>query len=321
MDTPIIFGRMPVGGAGDPSEFDFVSRDEADMTPEEAQFLFAGEDEPQPAEEMFPVFASALRRYEAAERPPRAFRVDTDETYADFVSDSAAREIERRLTVLESGLAAHMADPLAHPHTHDGAHMRAAVRETVLGLQAAETTGEAISAMPQVPVPLPNFARSAVRCWRDGDAVVVSVRFCAADGSPRIASMVGRPEADDVLGAYSGASVRSGVGLRLVRDVAGCALRAHDRPEVLGMGDEPVVLASSGTVGTAPVAALVHVQQLADAGHTGAQREMLLIRSAAQTPLGQRYGAPALAEADRRLAAARARNKPSLFKRIAGWFK
>jgi hypothetical protein len=327
-DEDIVFGRMPVGGAGDPSEFDYASRDEANMTADEAEYLFAGDDAPSqelhPAtESAFPVFTEALRQYAAAERPPRLVRVDTTQSFPDLVSDAAAREIERRLSRVEAAFAAHEADPFAHPHTHEGGKMHAASRADILGVQALEaarTPGEALNALPEVPLGLPDYAQGNVRCWLDGNCVVVAVCFAAADGTPRVATAASRPRmpavSEDVLGAVA-TGVYTATGRRLARDIAGWAWRNHARDEVLGMGNGPVLAVSAGTQGTAPLNALVHVQKMADAGHPQARREMLMLRAASKWGDGQRVAAPLLAEVDRRVAA----DKPSLFERIARWFK
>jgi hypothetical protein len=113
-----------------------------------------------------------------------------------------------------------------------------------------------------------------------------------------------------------------------VRDVAGCALKIRARDDVRGMGDptigaEPVMLVRASSQGSAPLAALMHLQQLAESGNSQAEREMQLMHAAAQTPTGQRVAAPVLEEASRRLETGRqlaAASKPSLFERIAGWF-
>jgi hypothetical protein len=98
-------------------------------------------------------------------------------------------------------------------------------------------------------------------------------------------------------------------GKRLVRDVAGAALKAQRRSDVCGMdGDEnaePLLLTSPGAEDTAPLAALMYVEQKADAGHPQAQREMKLLQIAAQTPAGQQIAAPILAESTKRLEAGR----------------
>lgn len=349
-DDITVLGRMPVGGAGDPSEFDFAARDEVDLTPEQAEYLFAGDDVAQfesPVEETFPLFSSALRRYKGAERPSRALRVDTDETYGDLVSDAAVREIDRRLSALEEAFAKHEVDAFAHPHEHVGRHMVPATREDVLGvaesvskLKAATTPEEVMESMPQVPLDLPEFARGAVKCWRDGDAICVSIRFSSANDEPRIATMAARPRVDEsaarwamqqgadpttVLGALDDLAAVA-TGKRLVRDVAGCALKVRERTDVLGMA-KPVMLVRSTAEGAAPIAATMHVQQLAESGNLQAKKEMAMLHAAAMTPTGLKVAAPVLVEADRRLNAGRAmvaagKKKPALldnYARAAGW--
>jgi hypothetical protein len=350
-DEDVTIGRMPVGGSGDLSEFDFAARDEADMTDEQAEYLFAG-DEPTafqtPKEDAFPLFRAALRKYQASERPPRAMRVDTDDTYGDFISEAAAREIDRRLTALEAAFRKHEGDPFAHESDHMWApvpskHDVLGAAQAVSDLRRASTASEAVDAMPRVPLDLPDFAQDKVRCWRDGDCVVVSIRFSTVDGQPRTATMAARPRADadeaalwamqsgvdptTVLGALPHLSAVA-TGKKLVRDVAGCALKIRARDDVRGMGDltigaEPVMLVRASSQGSAPLAALMHLQQLAESGNSQAEREMQLMHAAAQTPTGQRVAAPVLEEASRRLETGRqlaAASKPSLFERIAGWF-
>lgn len=292
---------------------------------------------PPPAEDPFPVFKAALSHFQAQETPPRVVRIDTPGTYGDFVCERAVREIDRRVRELRAALEEHLDE-----HTtqrHPGYRRRRAplsrwddvlgAAEAVANLHAANTPNEATDAMPQVPVDLPPFAEGKVKCWRDGASVVCSVRFVAVNGEGRIATMASRPKADaDEVARWA---MRAGIdpvvvlgvlpdltavacGKRLVRDVAGAALHAHRRTDVCGMDKEPVLLARPGNTGTAPLAALMFVEQRAAAGDPQAQAEMNVIRLAAQTPAGQQVAAPLLAESKRRLAAGIAQKRAGVWR-------
>ncbi len=95
-------------------------------------------------------------------------------------------------------------------------------------------------------------------------------------------------------------------GNKLVKDVAGMALKLSERADIEVMGEEAVLLSSRPPEGTAPIAALMDVQQRADAGDRQAAREMAVIRSAAKTASGRQIAAPLLREADAKLAKGRA---------------
>lgn len=321
-----IFGRMPVGGDLDVSDFDEYPRNEVELdenTIEEHEIKVHG-DEPEEfqsaAPEQFPILSAALNRFSGAEAPDRAVRIDTDETYGDFVCASAVRELERRLNELRAAVEEHTAD-------HHGGEMKSMSKwdeilgaaQSIADLRSAATPHEAVDAMQEVPLDLPDFAQGKVKCWRDGPCVVVSLRFCAADGTPRVATSATRPGADAE--EVAGCAIRSGLdpatvlgalhelsakaaGHRLVRDIAGCALKAHRRADVLGMR-EPVMLIGGGSEGNPPLAALMYLQQRCDAGDEQACREMRIIEAASKTTSGRQVAAPLLAEARRRLAGAR----------------
>lgn len=338
-DNDVVFGRMPVGL--DESEFDALPPDEYEITPEDAQDaeLFAGEGEAPaplfsaPEETQFPLFRATLSRFSAAEAQPRVARIDTDDTYGDFVCEHAVKEIERRLDALESAFKAHQDDPFAHAQPPARSELIGAA-QAVAKLKSARTASEAAAALPEVPVSLPGFANGKVKCWRDGDKVVCSLRFQAADGSMRIATMAAKPKLDatTVQGlAQSGNLMILGVlpdlaasacANRLVRDTAGAALQARERADVL-IGEEPVILVSDGDRGSAPLAALMHLEQMAGCGDEQAKTELGAIREVARTPAGQKVAAPLLLEAQRRLATGRAQKRRGklmqIYANAAGW--
>jgi hypothetical protein len=345
----IVFGRMPVGM--DESDFDALPTHEAYMdTPPYAEDtesdvnedFVQGEEMPAPFEspgvDKFPVFMSALREFQAAERPSRVVRIDTDETYGDFVCEQAVKELSRRVDELRTALEEHESDlhgPKAKP-LRKWEVLGAA--QAVSDLRAASTTDEATKALPQVPLDLPAFAEGKVKCWRDGDDVICSIRFAAADGTARVATMATRPRADSddvarwamsagvdpvtVLGMLPDlASVAC--GKKLVKDVAGAALAACRRVDVLG-ATEPLLLASPGTEGKAPLAALMHLIQRSQAGDKQARRELKVIETAAGTPSGRAIAVPLLKEAGKRLGAAqeakaRKRTFAEKYTLMSGW--
>ena len=342
-DEDIIFGRMSVGR--DPSDFDALPPFEANIAEQENwdydeegnvveardefEDTLAGEDETpapfqEPAPEVFPLYKKALKHFQAEAPKSKVVRVDTDETYNDFVSQKVVDELARRVDDLQAAFDSH----LEEYHGTKRRQMKKNAAEVLGAAQAvsqltqAKDAHEAADAMPQVPVDLPPFAEGKIKCWKDGDNVICSIKFSSADGSLRIATMAARPKVDveDVAGwaARSGLDpvVVLGVlpdladvacGKRLVRDVAGAALKAHRRYDVRVMGEdaEPLLLTNPGEEDVAPLAALMYVEQQADAGNPQAKREMNLLQVAAETDLGKKIAAPVLAESTKRLDAGR----------------
>lgn len=331
--SPTEFGRMGVGGAGDASEFDALLPTEADninfnIDPLTGTFTIDAEtDEMIPGdesiegefespEEHFPVFGAALREFQAAETPPRVARIDTEETFGTFVCEKAVSELERRVGELRAALEEHES---AKTHGARGRSMRKwesiiGAAQAVADLKDAETPHDAVGAMPQVPLDLPPQAEGKVSCWKDGDSVVCSVRFQTKNGQPRIATMAAKPKADasavargallagvepvTVLGALP-VLADAACGRRLVPDVLGAAMRVRGREEVCNM-KEPVFAVRPGNAGSAPLAALMYVQQAADAGSPQAMEEMARIEGIARTEQGAVLGS-LLAQAGSRL--------------------
>ena len=336
-------GRMSEGL--DESEFDDLPAFEWDITPEQAAeaslYSSAGEfpptqmqgdddedDKPapfaQPAPGVFPTFTRALAHFQSQSTPLRVARIDTDKSYEKLVGDAAIRELSRRLNELRAFVEGHVRDLDVHNSftpsktPMSGWNEVIGCAQTINAIRGADTVDDMTDAMA-VPLDLPDFAQGKVKCWRDGDVVVVSLRFAAADGTPRYATMAGKPrvDTDDVLGWAQ----RSGVdpvtilgaamdladaacGKRLVRDAAQAALSAQRRVDVVGMqlDDDPVVLTNvEGDEEEAPLAALMYVQQRADAGDKQAQHEMSLIETAAKTKRGKEVALPLLKEAKKRL--------------------
>jgi hypothetical protein len=371
-DDMEIFGRMPVGGDLDVSDFDEVmptraaevlralreeqwakdhpdvkvedvgptkwapgSFDELDMLSGEAPAPFQS-----PGEDQFPVFRGALRRFQADQSKPRVVRVDTVETHNDFVCEAAVRELVRRMDELEAALQRHEDDPYAHRRSR--AEVLGAA-DAVADLHSVETADQAVEKMPTVPLSLPAFAEGAVKCWLDGERVICSIKFATPDGGRRTATMAAHPRID-VEGLVSGAR-RRGVdpievlgalpevaatetGRRLVREVAGAALRLQEHPDVCGMEQDdeqaPLLLASheKGDESSAPLAALMYLRQRAEQGDEQACRELEAIQRVACTPLGKKIAAPALAESERRLNQGRKEKGATLlghYAKNAGW--
>ncbi len=325
-EEDISIGRMSSGWDAD-TDFDALPPHLVDITKEDVESadLFQGDGEPtefEPNLEAFPVFKGALRHFQANIPRTRAVRIDTDESYADFGAEKAVKELARRTEDLRSVVEAHTADD------HGGKFEKLRAWEEVLGaaeaiadLKKADSAKDAISKMPQVPLTVPDFACGAVKCWQDGDSVIVSIRFEMPDGSPRIATMGQKPRVKEaeieqwaesqgfdpvtILGALPAiASVAT--GKQLVRDTAQAALEARTREDVCSMeiDDEPMVLIGLGQA-NAPIAAVMYLQQRAEQGDAQAQRELETMYAAAQTPEGARVAAPVLAEASRRLASAK----------------
>jgi hypothetical protein len=331
-----IVGRMSSAADGDISDFDLLPRKHVERNPDDDGLVenpyynpevdggeeLAGEPGPfsSPIDEQFPVFASALRKYQSEESPRRAVRLDTGRTYDDFVCESAVRELDRRTRELRDAVEAHSADH------HGGEVPPMRQWDDVIGaIESAQTADEAREALPQVPLDVPDYARGKVHCWRDGDAVVCSIHFAAADGSHRVATTSAQPavDADEITRSAMQAGVDPATvlgmvgevadavcGKKLMRDLARAALKTQGAPEVLGMS-APMVVASGGE-GTAPLAALMYLQQECDRGNKDACREMKIIEAAANTPSGRAVAMPILDEAKKRLAVARAEKKATV---------
>lgn len=331
MITEEDIGRISSGWDTD-TDFDALPNRLADLTAADVQMaeLFQGEVAvSEPAEfdepvEQFPVFKHALRYFQGEATTPRAVRIDTDKSYEGFGIEKAVKEIERRTNELRAAVEQHMSDH----HGGSVAPMRA--WDEVLGavgaisnIQASRDAKDAIDKLPQIPLTVPDDVKDQVKCWQDGEAVIVSMRFATPDGSPRVATMGAKPHIDEesiqnwaeqegydpvtILGvAPVLASVAT--GKRLVRQTAEAALEAQERPDVRSMDeadDEPLVMIGLGET-TAPLAALMYLQQRAEAGDPQALEELAVMHAAALTPSGRRYAAPVLAEANRRLLHGRA---------------
>lgn len=287
-----IFGRMPEAADLDIEPFDVLPTMLVNVTPDEMEAL-EGE-----SKESFPTLRRALRYFRKNERNSRPVRIDTDKSYGTFMCEQAVRELERRMAQLEEALAAHEADPYAHQEGYGEDEVLGAAR-VVERIKNAKTPAQAARALPAVPVALPDFAKGKVKCWKDGDRVCCSVRFQAADGTARVATMCAKPkvdkgsaeawanctghDADDVLGALAEVADAT-VAERLVKDVAGAAMAAQRRLDVCGMtdDDEPLELKTADTRGTAHESALVHLQARCEAGDQQACEEMKAIEEAAR---------------------------------------
>lgn len=338
-------GRMSSGL--DESEFDSLPAFEWDISPEQAteaelytganpDVAVQGDDnngEPPapfaaPEEGVFPTFKRALAHFRSQSTPVRVVRIDTDESYNNLVGESALRELDRRMRELRAFVEGHVRDLDAHnSFTPSSAPLSSwadviGCAQTVNAIRGADTSDDLTDAM-SVPLDLPDFAKGKVKCWRDGDMIVVSLRFATVDGTPRYATMAGRPtvDTDDVLGWAARAGVDpvtilgaamdmadAACGKRLVRDAAQAALSAQRRLDVVGMkfDDDPVVLTNvEGDEEQAPLAALMYVQQRANAGDKQAQHEIALIEAAAKGKRGREVAAPLLKEARAKLEAGR----------------
>lgn len=335
-DGKVIFGRL--GSGLEPSDFDvqpptrqwgddksWINMPEGELG-DELDMLAGGgfEDEPNDmfdASETFPMFNHALMISTAEEPAPKAVRVDTPKSYEGLIADSTVKEIDRRLNELRDAMEQHESDGHGAPVKGMRKWEVLGAIDTVKTLSAATSADDAADSLPQVPLGLPDDMKDSVKCWLDGDTVVLSIRFLSGMGDPRVATMAARPnvDSDEVMGW----AMRKGMnpvtvlgvlpqlasiatGKRLMKDVAGAALGVQRRVDVCGMDDEPLVFTkmnggASATPGGAPLKALTLVQQAANAGNKQAQKEMGLIRAAAQTRMGKQIAAPMLAAVDRQL--------------------
>lgn len=322
-DNIDVLGRMPVGF--DESDFDVLPTDTFYLDADIIDAVYSDRvpepfESPDESVEDFPILAGTLE--EIGDAKPRLMRVDTPESYGHFLSDQAVSEILRRIDDLKAAFDAHTADPLAHPHVHEGGRMRSTradilgAAEAVAKISSASSPAEAAKALPRVPLDLPPFAKGKVDCWLDGDRVICSIRFLDGMGQGRVATMSAVPRFDEeevadeairrglnpvaVLGALPEMAA-SACGKRLVKDIAGAALACCHRDDVCGMdGDEPLLLVAKGT--DAPTAAVMRLEERAQTGDPDAALEMAKLERVAASPLGKRYVAPVLAKARARLA-------------------
>ena len=310
----------------DDGDGDAVEIDEDDEDEDPSVF----ESPPRPVAESFPVFKQELLKAQSDEKnKPRAVRIDTEQSYDGFVCERAIKEISRRVDelrlALEDHLAAHETDE--HPgYRSKATQMRkwddiVGAARAVSKIKGAESASEAADAMPQIPLDIPEFAKGKIKCWKDGSHIICSIKFQAADGSGRIATMAAKPKLDaDILGW----ALRSGVnpitvlgmlpdaaniacGKQLVSNVKNAALQSYSRTDVVGMSTdkEPLLLASGGdATSSASINALMALEKRANSGDSQAARELSVIRLASNTTSGKQIAAPLLAEASRRLAVA-----------------
>lgn len=333
-----LFGRMSESEGGDVSEWDVLPADQVHITKEmvEETDLFAGEGErPSPFVSLspavvrdFPVLVAALQKYSDAESRPGVVRIDDERSYDSFTCERAVKELERQVQAIRDALQEHLDEHAGEEHPGYGRAAKKLAVFDVLGaarsvaqISRARTSSEAVDAMPQIPVEIPKFAQGKVKCWRDGDAIVCSMRFQAADGSGRVATMAAKPQGDaaDVLGAAADAGAdpitilgalpdlaQAQCARRLVKEVAGAALDAHRRLDVCVMGGEPLLLPAGEADGRAAVAAVMDVQQRADVGDTQACHELEQLEVLGRGAGGKLVG-PLVSEARARLAQGRAR--------------
>jgi hypothetical protein len=327
IDDNFVFGRMSESMM-DPSDFDALPRRVVEIDPRwdgKVETVFDGDEAApvpfqSPAESALPILSHAVRRFQALESPPRVVRIDTEESYGEFVCERAVRELDRRVRELRALVEKHLADG----HGPPGAVLREwdviGAADAVEELRNASSADDVRRAMPTVPLSLPDYASGKIHCWRDGDRVVCSIHFEDADGNHRVATSAARPAVDveevaaaaeragmnpaEVLGAVDDLA-EVACARRLARDTARAAVEASSRPDVVG-SDRPVLVGTAGEAGAAPLAALMHLQQRCDVGDRQACREMEAVRAAAESPAGRHTVAPLLAEVDRMLASRRA---------------
>lgn len=357
-DEDVLFGRMSVGPdllnefdqglrtryeeagiteGGDGDELDLLSGDDSgdDETPRVFEV---------PADDQFPVLSRALRKSKANKSKAKVVRIDTEASHNDFMCERAVEEISRRMDALEDALYQHeqldrqmLEDHENNPEAHRAAFAAHEHNVTVLGasvekLSDASTADDVANAMPRVPLDLPAYCEGKVKCWKDGDDIVCSIRFVSADGGVRVATMSARPKAsaDAVAQGAMAAGVNPVTVLgalddladvacakRLVKDVAGAALKAHRRLDVCGMAkdgtddpsllgdqpgglyvrpgwlareDEPVFLMTQGNEKSVAVDAVADVAKQAQNGDQQAKKEMNTLEQVAKHPRGRALG-------------------------------
>ena len=169
----------------------------------------------------------------------------------------------------------------------------------------------------EVSFKIPEYAQGKVHCWTEGKNVCCSLCFEVDDGTTRIvtattplrkhaAAVLDQAKDSgvdplEVLGALP-ALAAADSGRKLVRDLAGVALKLVGKKEILGMTGPVTVTTTSKE--NPELAAMMALQQLAQYGDKQAQDELQKIAVVAQTPEGSAILAPLLVEGRKRLTAA-----------------
>jgi hypothetical protein len=202
-----------------------------------------------------PLYDSVRARFEAAAPGPKLVRVDSPESHASFRETRRApyyRELEARLSALEAALRTHAADDHAGGRL---ARLEEAFEEhldshpvDVLGAEADKALSMAARGGQPIPLPLPDWARGKIECWRDGPEVLCSVRFATPRGEKRVATS-GAPLArsvDKVIGWADREGVESEVLVHVVGALAQVSCGWDLAKEICGVVDGLCEIADEG---------------------------------------------------------------------------
>ena len=214
---------------------------------------------------------------------PRYLRVDTEDSYRDFVADGSPElaALRDKVEELEAALQAHIDDPDAH----------------ILGMieDISVLLPEAEAAQRRVPLRLPPWAEGKIDCWREGDVICCSIRLPGPDGKVRLCTSAA-PLADGVIEVIGCAS-RAGidvvdvlgalpemacvlVGASVAKMLLAAAPSALSRPEV--RAGEVFVGAVVRPDDRVRAGALVALLQRCDAGNAAACSEWAALVGAAK---------------------------------------
>jgi hypothetical protein len=277
----------------------------------------------------YPIVQQLHRKFKSAMPSEKVVRVDTEESYSDFMADRRApyvADLERRLADLERAVQVHTAD------NHGGGKLEALEQRTagiaealaahlehgdhavdVMGAEVEAAREQAALGGTRVPLSLAPWAEGKIDCWRDGDEIYCSVRLPGPDGRVRIATTT-TPVAkhvDEVLSYAEDAGVDSvdllggevlhGLaeilgGGALVTQICRAAPCLLERPEVV-QGVFVGVVTPAGDPCTAAAMALLQLCQ-----KPGASDACFEVEALKKTPAGAKL----IAEAQKRLTQAQA---------------
>lgn len=163
----------------------------------------------------FPMLRNIYARFEELTPRDNIVRVDTEDSFGEFVGTKPFLELDRRVRELRAAIEEH-----AHERKH-GKPVAMSKWDAILGEANALATAKeqgADGGGRMVPLMLPPWADGKVHCWQEGDRVCCSMRIPAPDGRTLVAtaSTPIAEHAHDVMGY----AARAGVG---VVDVVGMA--------------------------------------------------------------------------------------------------
>jgi hypothetical protein len=286
----------------------------------------------------YPIVQQLHRKFKSAMPSEKVVRVDTEESYSDFMADRRApyvAALEARLADLERAVQVHTAD------NHGGGKLEALEQRTagiaealaahlehgdhavdVMGAEVEAAREQAALGGTRVPLSLAPWAEGKIDCWRDGDEIYCSVRLPGPDGRVRIATTTtpvakhvdevlsyaedAGVDSVDLLGGDEDGGVLHGLaeilgGGALVTQICRAAPCLLERPEVAVQGSGAGAFVGVVTpVGDPGMAAAMALLQLCQ--KPGASDACFEVEALKKTPAGAKL----IAEAQKRLTQAQA---------------